>query len=504
MLKVWKPLPRIVMKSEDRKWRGVRGKILRINLTKMKIGEEDVPSEWFHKYLGGRGLAARYYYEEIGSEVDPLSPENELIFMTGLITGTPTFGSTKAYIVAKSPLTGHYSVTNSGGYFGVNLKWAGYDGMIVEGRAGKPVYISIIDGEVEIKDADPFWGMKTIEAQDAIREEVGEKNASVACIGPAGEKLSKIASVLADHSGRRGGAFGRGGFGAIMGSKKLKAVAVYGSRELEIADRDSLTSYLRDHVKQLKETTGNHTRYGTLQYTMPLYELGAYPLMNFTRTRVEEGLMENLSAEAMREKFLVRDVACSRCPIACGKLLESKEGKWKGTRSKVEYETLWSFGPHCGVFDYNVIIAAHKVAEEYGLDGMSAGYTVGFAMELYERGVIDREFTGGLELKFGNGEAEVQLLELMGERRGVGEVFADGAVRAAEKIGKDSIKYVMHVKRQEFAAYEPRAFYGIGLAYATSSRDRAEREGVYIGSYILYALNKPPLTLDRKSVELRL
>ncbi len=484
------------MTSKHRKWNGVRGKILRVDLSKRKIGRDDVPIEWFHKYLGGRGLAARYYYEEVGPEVDPLAPENKLIFMTGLITGTPTFGSTKAYIVAKSPLTGHYSVTNSGGYFGVNLKWAGYDGIIIEGRAEKPVYLSIIDDEVEIRDAGDFWGMKTIEAQDAIRGEVGEKNASVACIGPAGEKLSRIACVLADYSGRRGGAFGRGGFGAVMGSKNLKAIAVYGSKELELADKDALTSYLKDHLKQLRETTGNHTKYGTLQYTVPLYELGAYPLMNFTRTRVEEGLIENLSAQAMREKFLVRDVACSRCPIACGKLLESKEGTWKGTQSKVEYETLWSLGPHCGVFDYNVIIAAHKVVEEYGFDGMSAGYTVGFAMELYERGIIDKEFTGGLELKFGNGEAEIQLLELMGERKGVGEIFADGAVRAAEKIGKDSIKYVMHVKGQEFAAYEPRAFYGIGLAYATSSRGACHNVG---GWTIRDELLKPKL--DRFAVE---
>ncbi len=469
---------------------------MRIDLSKRKIAVEDIPFEWFQKYLGGRGVAARYYYDEISPGVGPLSPENKLIFMTGVITGTPTFGSTKAYISTKSPLTGHYSITNAGGYFGVNLKWSGYDGMIIEGRADKPVYISIMDGDAEIKDASQFWGLKTIEAQEAIREEVGEKNASVACIGPAGEKLSRIACVLADYSGRRGGAFGRGGFGAVMGSKNLKGIAVHGTKEIEVADEDGLRSYLRDHLKQLRETTGNHTKYGTLQYTEPLYELGAYPLMNFTRTRVEDGLIKNLSVQAMRDRYLVRDVACSRCPIACGKLLEAKESRWKGSRSKVEYETLWSLGPNCGVFDYNVIVAAHKVVEEYGLDGMSAGYTVGFAMELYERGIIDEDFTGGLKLKFGDGEAEVQLLELMGERKGVGDVFADGAFRAAEKIGKDSMKCVMHVKGQEFAAYEPRAFYGMGLSYATSSRGACHNVG---GWTIRDELLKPKL--DRFAVE---
>jgi aldehyde:ferredoxin oxidoreductase len=464
--------------ASTQRWKGIAGRLLRINLSTRKIATEDIPFPWIQKYLGGRGLAARYYYEEIDPGVDPLSPENKLIFMNGIMTGVPAFGSTKSYIVAKSPLTGHYSVTNAGGYFGAHLKWAGYDGIIIEGRASSPVYISIMDGNVEIRDASSFWGMKTAEAQDAIREEVGDRRASVACIGPAGEKLSRIASVMVDHSSRRGGAFGRGGFGAIMGSKNLKGIAVLGTKGVELADPDGLRSYLKEHIKELKETTGNHTKYGTLQYVGPLYELGAYPLMNFTRTRVDdESLMRNLYAEVMRSRYLAKDVACVNCPVACGKFLEAGEGPWSGARCKVEYETLWSLGPHCGVFDYNVIIAAHQLVDEYGFDGISAGYTVGFAMELYERGIIDKGFTGGINLRFGDGEAEIQLLELMGERRGVGEIFADGSVAAAERIGKDSIKYVMHVKRQEFAAYEPRAFYGIGLAYATSSRGACHNVG---------------------------
>lgn len=477
-------------------WKGFNGKILRVDLSRRKVSTEGLPAQWIRKYLGGRGLGARYYYEEIGPEVDPLSPGNKLIFMTGPMTGAPAFGSTKAYIVTKSPLTGHYSVTNAGGYFGVYLKWAGYDGIIVEGRAEKPVYISILDGDVKIRDAAWLWGMKTLEAQDAIREEVGEKRASVACIGPAGERLSRIASIIADYSGRRGGVFGRGGFGAVMGSKNLKGIAVYGANRIEIADEDALREYLKNHMGELRETTGNHTKYGTLQYLEPLYELGAYPLMNFTRTRVDDELIKRLSMQVMRERYLARDVACSGCPVACGKYLEAREGPWSGSRCKVEYETLWSFGPHCGVFDYSTIIAAHSIAEEYGFDGISGGYTVGFAMELYERGVLDRELTGGIELRFGNGEAEIELLELMGERRGVGEIFADGAYLAAERIGRDSIRYVLHVKRQEYAAYEPRAFYGMGLAYATSSRGACHNVG---GWTIRDELLKPKL--DRFAVE---
>ena len=476
--------------------KGMNGRILRIDLTRKKTSVERIPEEWMRKYLGGRGLAARYYYDEVEARAHPLSPENKLIFMTGPLTGVSVFGSTKAYIVAKSPLTEHYSVTNAGGYFGASLKRAGYDGLIVEGRSEKPVYLSILDGDIEIRDAEAFWGLKTPEAHEAMREEVGEKSASVACIGPAGEKLSRIACILADSSDRRGGAFGRGGLGAVMGSKNLKGILVRGTRDIEVARPDELREYLRGRVKQLRETTGNHTRYGTLQYTEPLYELGAYPIMNFTRTRVEEGLIESLSAEAMRDGYLAGDAACYGCPVACGKVLAARSRRWSGYRTKVEYETLWSFGPQCGVFEYDVVIAANALAEEYGLDGMSAGYTIGFAMELYEKGIIDRELTGGLSLRFGDGEAEVELLRLMGERKGVGEIFADGAYRAAERIGRGSMRYVMHVKRQEFAAYEPRAFYGIGLSYATSSRGACHNVG---GWTIRDELLKPKI--DRFAVE---
>ncbi|RLG18943.1 aldehyde ferredoxin oxidoreductase, partial [Nanoarchaeota archaeon] len=309
-------------------------------------------------------------------------------------------------------------------------------------------------------------------------------------------KLSRIACILADSSDRRGGAFGRGGFGAVMGSKNLKGILVYGTRDVELADLDRLREYLKERMKQLKEATRNLTMYGTLRYTKLLYELGAYPIMNFTRTSVEEGLIEKLSAEAMRDEYLVRDVACYRCPIACGKVLSVRSGRWSGYKTKVEYETLWSFGPQCGVFEYNVVITANALAEEYGLDAMSAGYTIGFAMELYEKGIIDSEFTGGLDLRFGNGEAEIELLKLMGKRRGLGEIFADGAYRASERIGKNSIKYVMHVKKQEFAAYEPRAFYGIGLSYATSSRGACHNVG---GWTIRDELLKPKL--DRFAVK---
>ncbi|MEM0451983.1 MAG: aldehyde ferredoxin oxidoreductase family protein [Nitrososphaerota archaeon] len=483
--------------DSQKKLYGYNGKIARINLSKKKISIEEIPKEWLKKYLGGRGLAARYYYEELDPSVQPFSPENELIIMTGPLTGTGVWGSSKAHIVTKSPLTNIYTVSNAGGDFGANIKRAGYDGLIIEGRADKPSYISIIDGEIEIKNAEKFWGLKTSEAQKALLEEIGEKKATVACIGPAGEKLSRIASVQVDFPGvKRGGSFGRGGVGAVMGSKNLKGILVYGSKEVEIAEPDKLIEYLRANISLLKETTGFHTKYGTAQYIDPLYELGAYPLMNFTRTRVEGDEISKLSSKVFREEFVAKDVACFRCPVACGKYARPRKDVYTNFVSKPEYETIWSFGPHCGVFDYDIIIAANHLADDEGLDGISAGYVIGFSMELYERGIIDKDDVGGLDLKFGNGEAVVELTEMIGERRNFGNILAEGAARAAKAIGKGAEYYAMHVKGMELTAYEPRAFYGMGLAFATSSRGACHNVG---GWTIRDELLKPKI--DRYAVK---
>jgi aldehyde:ferredoxin oxidoreductase len=481
----------------QKKLYGYNGKIIRINLSKEKITFEEVPKEWLKKYLGGRGLAARYYYEEVSPYTSPLSPENKLIIMTGPLTGTNVWGSSKAHIATKSPLTNIYTISNAGGHFGAYIKKAGYDGIIIEGRASRPSYISIIDDEVKINKAEDLWGLKISDSQKALLDKLGSTNGTIACIGPAGERLSKIASVQVDFPGlRRGGCFGRGGIGAVMGSKNLKGILVSGSKEVEIAEPDKLSEYLRSNVTLLRETTSYHTKYGTAQYIDSLYELGAYPLMNFTKTRVEEHLIAKLSSKVFREEFVVKDVACYRCPIACGKYARPNNEEYKDLRSKPEYETIWSFGPHCGVFDYNYIVAANNFADDYGLDGISAGYVIGFCMELYERGILYREKTGGLELKFGDGETLTELTILIGERRGFGEKLADGAVRAAQSIGHNAEYYVMHVKGMELTAYEPRAFYGMGLAYATSSRGACHNVG---GWTIRDELLKPKI--DRYAVK---
>ena len=476
---------------------GYNGKIIRINLSKEKLTFEEVPRKWLNKYLGGRGLAARYYYEEISPYTSPLSPENKLIIMTGPLTGTIVWGSSKAHIVTKSPLTNIYTVSNAGGHFGAYIKKAGYDGIIIEGRASKPSYISIIDDEVKISNAEDLWGLKISEAHKVLLDKLGKDSGTAACIGPAGEKLSRIANVQVDFPGsRRGGSFGRGGIGAVMGSKNLKGILVSGSKEVEVAESDKLSEYLRSNISLLRETTSYHTKYGTAQYIDSLYELGAFPLMNFTKTRVEEHLISRLSSKVFREEFVVRDVACYRCPIACGKYARPNNEDQIDLRSKPEYETIWSFGPQCGVFDYNYIIAANNFADDYGLDGISTGYVIGFGMELYEKGILDRGKTNGLELRFGNEEALIELIIQIGERRGFGEKLADGVVRAAQSIGYNAEYYAMHVKGMELTAYEPRAFYGMGLAYATSSRGACHNVG---GWTIRDELLKPKI--DRYAVK---
>lgn len=444
------------------------GRFLRIDLTRKKVKIVNLPERWKLKYLGGRGFGARLYYDEIAPDVKPLSPDNKLYFMTGPLTGCPVFGPSKYHLVTKSPLTGKYFCSNAGGFFGVELKKAGYDGFVIEGKAEKSTLLVILDDNIEFKNAESLRGLKNSETQKAVKEEIGDPLARVVSIGPAGENIVEMACIMSDNR-----SFGRGGCGAVMGAKNLKAIAVRGTGNVIVKDVDKIKEIMRREISALRETTREHTLYGSAQYIDILYELGAYPLYNYTRTRVEEDKMKEISPVNMRKKYFVRSTACFGCPVACGKLCKAIDN----SAAELEYETVWALGPQCGIFNLNITIKANEICDEYGIDTISCGNTIGFAMELYERGIISREETGGIELKFGNEKAFIAILEQIALKKGFGAVLAGGSRKASEIIGKNSDFFAMQVKGLEMTAYEPRAFYGMGLAFSTSNRGACHNVG---------------------------
>lgn len=446
---------------------GFNGRILTIDLTGRKTGVETFGEAEVRKYLGGRGLAAYYYAKEIPPGCDPLGPGNEVVFMTGVLTGTVIPASTKFSLATKSPETGHYTTSNAGGDFGPLLKRAGFDGLIVRGVSDEPTWISIEDGEVEFHPAQELWGKDTLAVSGLLAQ--AKPGASSLCIGPAGEAKVRLSTIQVD-----GRSFGRGGAGAVLGSKNLKAITVKGTGEIPLADSEGLKAALPELIRGVRNAKPDLTEFGTGQLTEVINAYGCYPTRNFT-TAVFEGA-GGISARTMKERYWVKNTACWRCPIACTKQCEVKDGRWAGAKSDPEYESIWALGGHCGISDFGAVLEANALCDAYGLDTMSAGYMVGFAMELYQRGLITRADTGGLELAFGSGEALMGGLKLIAERRFLGDLLAEGVLGVA-RVHPEWRKYLVHVKGSPFAAYDPRGFIGMGLSYGTSSRGACHNVG---------------------------
>ncbi|MDI6819661.1 MAG: aldehyde ferredoxin oxidoreductase family protein [Candidatus Hodarchaeaceae archaeon] len=445
---------------------GYKGKLLRVDLTEGSLEERPTSEQLARAFLGGRGLGAALLYKELERGVDPLSPKNVLIFMTGPAVGTPLPACPRWEVVTKSPLTSMYCCGSVGGFFGAELKFAGYDGIIVRGKAANPTYLAIIDGRAELRDAGKLWGMNTDEVEAALRKELKDSRARVASIGPAGENLVKIASIQADLRSA-----GRGGPGAVMGSKLLKAIAVRGHERIEVADEDGLMALTRELVSSMKESRAvqNFSRWGTPQFVDPVNEGGLWPTRNFREGSFEGA--RRLNAESMRERLVKRDTACYACPIACGKLSVVGDGPYAGVVVEgPDYETLWAFGAQCGVDRLDAIAAANLWCDRYGIDTISAGNAIGFAMECFEHGLLTSSDTGGLDLKFGNHEVFVELLRRIAFREGIGDLLAEGVRAAAERMGRGAEKFAMHVKGLELPAYDPRGAWGMALAYATACR----------------------------------
>ena len=476
------------------------GKILRVNLTKGSTSVEELNEKFAHDYIGGRGLGVKYLYDEIDPKVDPLSPNNKLIMATGPLTGTGALAGGRYTAVTKSPLTGAIANSNSGGYFGAELKYAGYDMIILEGKAKAPVYLWVENDSVEIRKAQHLWGLDTHQTTEVIQTET-DVEAKVACIGPAGEKLVKFACIMNDT----GRAAGRSGVGAVMGSKNLKAVAVRGTQGVTVADPEGFRAAVLDAIKEFHDPYMSEVlaQYGTSDVVEFSNEVGLLPTRNY-QTGVFEGASK--IGGAVIAKYNLRGAtktkACFGCPLACGRVTRIADGEFKGAGEGPEYETLGAFGSACGVDNPEAIIKANYICNRMGMDTISTGVTIACTMELFEKGFLTEKEVGR-KLAFGDGKAVVELVEKTAQREGFGNVIAEGSYRLATKYGHPELS--MSAKKLEFPSYDPRGGQGFALAYATSNRGgchiRNEVHCVEFFGIALMGIIKTGGSLDRFSTK---
>ena len=472
---------------------GFMGKLLRVNLTDQTIAVEEVNQEWAKKFLGGAGLATKYFYEEVPGGVDPLGPDNKLIFMTGPLTGTASASASRYSVVAKSPQTGLWGQANSGGSFGPALKRSGYDGIIFEGVSPTPVTLMIIDGEAELQDASHLWGKTVPETEDALVASTSRK-LTVAAIGPAGENLVAFAAIM----NNKHRAAGRCGLGAVMGSKNLKAIACAGSQPVQLADKKGFHQAATKQFEMIDESLLKvaFDTFGTNMLADFVNVRGGYPTRNWQQG-VFEGI-EDVNAQAIMDTVFVDGTACFACPITCGRGTEIREGKWKGASGEgPEYESTDTLGSMCGVSDINAITMANYLCNEYGLDTISTGATIAFAMECFEKGVLTKDATDGIELAFGDGEVVVSLVEKIARREGIGDLLARGTRAASEILGQGSEKFAMHVKGLELPAYDSRAAKITGLGFVTANRGGDHMTGYIQGPTFI---DVPFLIVDDSSI----
>ena len=457
---------------------GWQKKILRVDLTKGTAKSEPLNMDWANQYLGERGLATKYLWENMDPKADPMGPDNVLIFATGPLTGTMASTSGRYAVITKGPLTGAIACSNSGGKFGAELKFAGYDLLIIEGRAKKPVYLHIIDDEVEILPADEIWGQTVWETEGRLRALHQNPLLKVASIGVAGERGVRFACIVNDlHR-----AAGRSGVGAVMGSKNLKAIAVHGTKGVRVKDPERFMKVSYEAKKVLWESEGRRglTKYGTNAMIDSMQEFGALPTRNFNEVQFDG--VDKINPKAMMtpkpngHRNLVTNKACFGCTIACGRIAHIDEDhftivnkpKYRHASGGLEYETAFAFGPAVCIDDLDALTYAAFLMNEHGMDPISFGVTLAAAMELYEMGVITDKDTDGVALDFGNAEALTIMAEKTGKYEGFGKVLGLGSKLMCEKYGHPEL--FMGVKGQEFAGYDSRALQGMGLGYATSNR----------------------------------
>lgn len=443
---------------------GYNGKILRVNLSQGTTSVETLDEMFCRQHLGGAGFVAYYLMKEIKPKTDPLGPENKLFFMAGPVTGLPLSGSGRNCVGTKSPLTGGIAKSEVGGFWGAEMRHAGYDGIIIEGRAAKPVYLWIKDGEVSIKDAGHLWGKTTKETEEGIRKELGDEQVRVATIGPGGENMARFACVINDLKE----AAGRGGTGAVMGSKNLKAIAVRGTSMPETADPDGIKNFRQWLLDNPKRWAAAH-EYGTGSPASMTggVAIGNMPIRNFRDGEFPD--VTKIHGGAVKDTIRIGMDGCYACIVRCKKVVKvdqpfTVDPDYGGP----EYETLAALGSCCGVNDLKAIAKGNELCNANSLDTISTGVTVAFGMECFENGLLTNKDTGGIELRFGNGEAMVKVIELIARREGIGDLLAEGSRKAAERIGQGAEKFAMNVKGLELPMHDPRPKAILGLGYSVN------------------------------------
>jgi aldehyde:ferredoxin oxidoreductase len=474
---------------------GYTGKILRINLTEQTINNEELPLTIAKDFIGGAGFGIKFLFDEVKPGIDPLNPENKLFLAPGPFTGTTIPCTSRMTVTAKSPLTNTVGMGLSGGFFPTELKFAGYDMIIVEGKAEKPTYITIKDGEVRFRDAIKIWGTQTFDCQQIIKDTLNDQNFRISCIGPAGEHLSRIACIMNERR-----AIGRKGLGAVMGSKNLKAIAIRGSGSLNIASQEKLKVARGQMLKAMKESPVLYPQFadtGTPTNVDNTCALGIFPAKNWSATGAFTPA-DQIGIEPLQTRRIGKE-PCFGCPVGCSQLRLAQTGPYSGILSEgPEFETLYSLGGQTGVDNIDSIIAADRLCDELGLDTISAGVTVGFAMELFEKGILTTTDTGGLKLNFGNHQAMNTLIRRMAFREGLGEILSDGVRIAASKIGKGADRFAMHIKGLELPGYDVRGAKAHGLSYATSYTGADHNRGYAFQEIFGIPV---PYPVDRLSVE---
>ncbi len=452
---------------------GYTGNILWVDLTTRRWHKETVSKDMAQKWIGGSGFAARTISQYVPPGADPLGPENILAFFTGPLTGTVIPSSSRHSVAAKSPLTGIWGEASVGGSWGRALKQAGYDGVVIAGKATEPVYLWINEGTVEIRPAGSLWGKDTYETADMARE-MTHPGAEVCTIGPAGERMVQIAGLFTD--GHEGRAAARSGLGAVAGSKKLKAIAVYGTGNPSLVHRERLMEQIKEIMPAIVEKTRGMTNFGTAGLVLPCEQLGDFPVRNWTEGSWEEGA-KKISGPRLAETYLTGRFHCPGCAIGCGRQVSVTQGRYAGVKGGgPEYETLGLFGGSCLVDDLEAICYANELCNRYGIDTIEAGNLVATSMEAYEKGIVTRRETGGLELRWGDPSVLIQLIKEMGEGKGFGEILSEGFPALISRYGDAIKEMAMTVKGLSFPAHEPRAYNSIAVGYATANRGACHLE----------------------------